>query len=55
MDDDDGSDDDDDDACVEISLVTPLRSAAVIPSSGNQGGSSATPTGEDSRGKGIMA
>ncbi|GJW98074.1 hypothetical protein Tco_0179882 [Tanacetum coccineum] len=46
MGDDDGSDDDDDDdACVEIMLVTPLRSAAVIPSSGNQ----------DSRGKGIMA
>ncbi|GKC82627.1 hypothetical protein Tco_1138344 [Tanacetum coccineum] len=35
-----GDDDesDDDDACVEIPLVTPLRSAAVIPSSGNQGG-----------------
>ncbi|GJT26211.1 hypothetical protein Tco_0906486 [Tanacetum coccineum] len=52
--------DDDDDACVEILLVTPLRSAAVIPSSGNQGGSFATPTAEgsnpqDSRGKGIMA
>ncbi|GJR20067.1 hypothetical protein Tco_0968594 [Tanacetum coccineum] len=30
---------DDDDACVKISLVT-LRSAAVIPSSGNQGGTS---------------
>ncbi|GJX69466.1 hypothetical protein Tco_0305193 [Tanacetum coccineum] len=40
--DDDASDDDD--ACVEIPLVTHLRSAAVIPSSGNQ----------DSRGKGIM-
>ncbi|GKE03966.1 hypothetical protein Tco_1395984 [Tanacetum coccineum] len=41
-----GDDDesDDDDACVEIPLVTPLRSAAVIPSLGNQ----------DSRGKGIM-
>ncbi|GJZ45255.1 ribonuclease H-like domain-containing protein [Tanacetum coccineum] len=41
-----GDDDesDDDDACVEISLVTPLRSAAVIPSSGNQ----------ESQGKGIM-
>ncbi|GJU81590.1 hypothetical protein Tco_1283955 [Tanacetum coccineum] len=51
--------DDDDDACVEIPLVTPLRSAAVIPSSGNQGGSSVAPTAEgsntrDSRGKGIM-
>ncbi|GKB84804.1 hypothetical protein Tco_0957076 [Tanacetum coccineum] len=56
MGDDDGSDDDDDDdACVEILLVTPLRSAAVIPSLGNQGGSSATPAAEDSRGKGIMA
>ncbi|GJV28144.1 hypothetical protein Tco_1384592, partial [Tanacetum coccineum] len=50
---------DDDDACVEIPLVTPLRSAVVIPSSGNQGGSSVAPTAEgsntrDSRGKGIM-
>ncbi|GKG58831.1 hypothetical protein Tco_0594601, partial [Tanacetum coccineum] len=35
--DDDGSDDDD--ACVEIPLVTPLRSATVIPSSGNLCGS----------------
>ncbi|GJR99946.1 hypothetical protein Tco_0316455 [Tanacetum coccineum] len=37
-----GDDDksDDDDACVEIPLVTPLRSAILIPSSGNQGGSS---------------
>ncbi|GJY37840.1 hypothetical protein Tco_0424204 [Tanacetum coccineum] len=57
--DDDESDDDDDDACVEISLVTPLHSAVVIPSSGNQGGSFASPTAEgsntrDSRGKGIM-
>ncbi|GJS61876.1 hypothetical protein Tco_0656660 [Tanacetum coccineum] len=56
--DDDGSDDDDD-ACVEIPLVTPLRFAAVIPFSGNQGGSSATLAAEgsnprDSRGKGIM-
>ncbi|GKE05280.1 hypothetical protein Tco_1397298, partial [Tanacetum coccineum] len=56
-----GDDDesDDDDACVEIPLVTPLRSAAVIPSSGNHGGSSVAPTAEgsntrDSRGKGIM-
>ncbi|GJX21068.1 hypothetical protein Tco_0223745 [Tanacetum coccineum] len=53
------SDDDDDDACVEISLVTPIRSTAVIPSSGKQGGSSVAPTAEgpgtrDSRGKGIM-
>ncbi|GJX44148.1 hypothetical protein Tco_0260824 [Tanacetum coccineum] len=45
---------DDDDACVEISLVTLIRSAAVIPSSGNQCGSSTAPTAEDSRGKGIM-
>ncbi|GJZ56274.1 hypothetical protein Tco_0611467 [Tanacetum coccineum] len=58
-DDDDESDDDDDDACVEIPLVTPLYFAAVIPSSGNQCGSSATPVAKgsnprDSRGKGIM-
>ncbi|GJT34115.1 hypothetical protein Tco_0924534 [Tanacetum coccineum] len=41
-----GDDDesDDDDACVEIPLVTPLRSAVVIPSLGNQ----------DSRGNKIM-
>ncbi|GJX09268.1 hypothetical protein Tco_0199127 [Tanacetum coccineum] len=45
-----GDDDesDDDDACVEIPLVTPLRSAAVIPSSGNQGGSFVAPTAEGS-------
>ncbi|GKA29212.1 hypothetical protein Tco_0715457, partial [Tanacetum coccineum] len=41
-------------------LVTPIRSAAVIPSSGNQGGSSDAPAAEgpgtrDSHGKGIMA
>ncbi|GKC67369.1 hypothetical protein Tco_1099967, partial [Tanacetum coccineum] len=53
-DDDDESDDDDDDACVEISLVTPLRSAAVIPSLGNEVGSSVAPTTKDSRGKGVM-
>ncbi|GKA35009.1 hypothetical protein Tco_0721500 [Tanacetum coccineum] len=52
--------DGDDDACVKISLVTPLRSAAVIPSLGNQGRSSTAPAAEgpntrDSRGKGIMA
>ncbi|GKC88540.1 hypothetical protein Tco_1149189, partial [Tanacetum coccineum] len=51
--------DDDDDACVEILLVTPLRSNTAIPSSGNQGRSSATPTAEgskprDSWGKGVM-
>nr|GEU93328.1 hypothetical protein [Tanacetum cinerariifolium] len=49
----------DDDACVEIPLVTPFRSAAVIPSLGNQGGSFIAPTTEgsntrDSQGKGIM-
>ncbi|GKA67216.1 hypothetical protein Tco_0767024 [Tanacetum coccineum] len=52
--------DGDDDACVEIPLVTPLRSATVIPSSGNRGRSSTAPTDvgpntRDSRGKGIMA
>ncbi|GJY23204.1 hypothetical protein Tco_0396862, partial [Tanacetum coccineum] len=50
---------DDDDASVEIPLVTHLYSAAVIPSSRNQGGSSIAPTAEgsntrDSRGKGTM-
>ncbi|GKG49808.1 hypothetical protein Tco_0518582, partial [Tanacetum coccineum] len=40
--------DDDDDACVEILLVTPLRSVAVIPSSGNQGGSFAAPVAKGS-------
>nr|GEV62462.1 hypothetical protein [Tanacetum cinerariifolium] len=40
----DDDDDDDDDDCVEIPLITPLRSAVVIPSSGNH----------DSRGKGVM-
>nr|GEU93210.1 hypothetical protein [Tanacetum cinerariifolium] len=54
--DDDGSDDDYD-ACVEIPLVTPLHSTAVILSLGNQGGSSATfdAEGSNPRGKGIMA
>ncbi|GJU22659.1 hypothetical protein Tco_1156001 [Tanacetum coccineum] len=57
--DDDESNDDDDDACVEIPLVIPLCSAAVIPSSRNQGRSSIAPTSEgsntrDSRGKCIM-
>ncbi|GKA73356.1 hypothetical protein Tco_0779658 [Tanacetum coccineum] len=57
--DDDESGDDDDDAYVEIPLVTPLRSATAIHSSGNQGGSSVTPTTKgsntrDSRGKGVM-
>ncbi|GJZ51816.1 hypothetical protein Tco_0606331, partial [Tanacetum coccineum] len=55
----DDESDGDADACVEILLVTPLRSGAVIPPSGNQGRSSATPTTEgsntrDSQGKGIM-
>nr|GEU52753.1 hypothetical protein [Tanacetum cinerariifolium] len=44
----------DDDSWVEIPLVTPLCFAAMISSSGNQGRSSAAPTAEDSRGKGIM-
>nr|GEY94678.1 hypothetical protein [Tanacetum cinerariifolium] len=56
---DDHERDDDDDAYVKIPLVTPLCSAAVIPSLGNQSGSSIAPTTEgfntrDSRGKGIM-
>nr|GEY27726.1 hypothetical protein [Tanacetum cinerariifolium] len=55
----DDESDDDDDACVEILLVTPIRSADVTPSLGNQGRSSAAPAAEglgtrDSRGKGIM-
>ncbi|GKD06550.1 hypothetical protein Tco_1181524, partial [Tanacetum coccineum] len=54
-----GDDDEIDDACVEITLITPLHSAAVIPSLGNQGRSFAAPTAEgsnpqDSRGKGVM-
>ncbi|GJS31871.1 hypothetical protein Tco_0492491 [Tanacetum coccineum] len=53
------SSDVDDDACVEIPLVTPLRSAAVIPPSRNHGRSFVAPAAEgsntrDSRGKGIM-
>ncbi|GJR87681.1 hypothetical protein Tco_0211692 [Tanacetum coccineum] len=57
--DDDEIDDDDDDACVEISLVTPLHSVVVIPSSGNQGGSFVPSAAEgsntrESRGKGVM-
>ncbi|GJX07177.1 retrovirus-related pol polyprotein from transposon TNT 1-94 [Tanacetum coccineum] len=51
--------DGDDDDCVEILLVTPLRSAAVIPLLGNQGRSSTAPNAKgsntrDSQGKGIM-
>ncbi|GJR37959.1 hypothetical protein Tco_1213643 [Tanacetum coccineum] len=54
----DDESDGDDDVCVEIPLVTPLHSAAVIPFLGNQGGSSAAPDTEgsntqDSQGKGI--
>ncbi|GJS87389.1 hypothetical protein Tco_0770025 [Tanacetum coccineum] len=55
-----GDDDEsDDDTCVEIPLVTPLRSATVILSSGNQGGSFVAPTAEgsnprDYQGKGVM-
>ncbi|GJW37532.1 hypothetical protein Tco_0060452 [Tanacetum coccineum] len=48
----DDESDGDDDACVEISLVTPLRSAVVIPPSGNQGGSSVAPTAEGSNTRG---
>ncbi|GJX44221.1 hypothetical protein Tco_0260897 [Tanacetum coccineum] len=55
----DDESDGDDDTCIEIPLVTPLRSAAVIHPSGNQGRSSAAPAAEgsntrDSWGKGIM-
>ncbi|GJU18988.1 hypothetical protein Tco_1251214 [Tanacetum coccineum] len=58
----DNSDDESDDggdACVKIPLVTPIRFAAVIPSSRNQGRSSTAPVAEgpstrDSWGKGIM-
>ncbi|GJT35356.1 reverse transcriptase domain-containing protein [Tanacetum coccineum] len=51
--------DGDDDDCVEILLVTPLRSAAVIPLLGNQGRSSTAPNAKgsntrDSQGKGLM-
>ncbi|GKD51515.1 hypothetical protein Tco_1280491, partial [Tanacetum coccineum] len=45
---------DDDNACVEIPLVTPICSAVVIPSSGNQVRGFVAPATEDSRGKGIM-
>ncbi|GKB50963.1 retrotransposon protein, putative, ty3-gypsy subclass [Tanacetum coccineum] len=56
---DDISDYDNDDACVEIPLVTPFRSVAVIPSLRNQGRSSVAPAAKgsntrDSRGKGII-
>ncbi|GKF90962.1 hypothetical protein Tco_0274663, partial [Tanacetum coccineum] len=49
----DDESDDGDDACLEIPLVTPLRSADVIPSSGNQGGSSVAPAAEDYNTRGI--
>ncbi|GJV51840.1 hypothetical protein Tco_1447581 [Tanacetum coccineum] len=42
----DNESDGDDDACVEIPLVTPLHSVAVIPSSGNWGQSSTAPAAE---------
>ncbi|GJZ34546.1 hypothetical protein Tco_0580363, partial [Tanacetum coccineum] len=42
----DDESDGDDDACVEIPLVTPLRSAAVISSLRNQGRSSTAPAAE---------
>ncbi|GJS59712.1 hypothetical protein Tco_0654496 [Tanacetum coccineum] len=44
----DDESDGDDDACVEIPLVTPLRSATVIHPSGNQGRSSTAPAAEGS-------
>ncbi|GJW13242.1 phospholipase-like protein, partial [Tanacetum coccineum] len=51
--------DNDDDACYEIPIVTLIRSAAMVPSSGNQGAASAVPAAEgpntrDSRGNCIM-
>ncbi|GJW00678.1 hypothetical protein Tco_1555929 [Tanacetum coccineum] len=58
-DDSDAECDDDNDSCYEILLVTPIHSATVIPSSGNQDGGSASPNAEgpntrDSRGKSII-
>nr|GFC47102.1 hypothetical protein [Tanacetum cinerariifolium] len=41
-----GTSDEDDDAYVEILLVSPIRSATVIPSLRNQGGSFAAPATE---------
>ncbi|GJS93210.1 hypothetical protein Tco_0800178 [Tanacetum coccineum] len=54
----DDESDGDDDACIEIPLVTPLCSAAVIPSLGNQGRSFNAPAAEgpntrDSWGKDV--
>ncbi|GJU47284.1 hypothetical protein Tco_1204550 [Tanacetum coccineum] len=51
----DNGSDDDDDACVEIPLVTPIRSVAVIHSSGNKGGSSAAPATEGPGTRGGVA
>ncbi|GKG31141.1 hypothetical protein Tco_0423629, partial [Tanacetum coccineum] len=45
-------DESDDDACVEISLVTPIHFAVVIPSSGNQSGGSTAPAAEGPRDQG---
>ncbi|GJW69388.1 hypothetical protein Tco_0123812 [Tanacetum coccineum] len=50
----DGESDDDGDACIEIPLITPLHSVAVIPYSGNQGGSSAATLLKVLTPKGIM-
>nr|GFB57562.1 hypothetical protein [Tanacetum cinerariifolium] len=52
----DNESDEDDDAYVEILLVTPIRSATVIPSLGNQGGSSTAlaAEGPSTRGNVIM-
>ncbi|GKC28282.1 hypothetical protein Tco_1035576 [Tanacetum coccineum] len=46
--------DDDEDALVEIPLITPIRSAAVIPTNGNHSGGSAPSVAKDSRGKAVM-
>ncbi|GJS80049.1 hypothetical protein Tco_0729930 [Tanacetum coccineum] len=53
-------DDDDDDACVEIPLITPIRSTATIHTRGNQRRSytpsaAEGPSTQDSRGKVIMS
>ncbi|GJR94491.1 hypothetical protein Tco_0266665, partial [Tanacetum coccineum] len=53
-DDDESDDDDDDDACVEIPLVTPLRSAVVIPSSGTRVGVLLLPLLKVLTPKGVM-
>nr|GEX25885.1 hypothetical protein [Tanacetum cinerariifolium] len=51
---DDDESDDDDNACVEIPLVTTLRSTDVIPSSWNQGGSFVAPAAEGSNTRGMF-